>query len=555
MADFSFKEESIKAKANIVSSAMEKALEEIQKAERCIKKCIDIISDGDELEELDFPSQNSFYEEIEEDIYKIKRFGDLCWSYDREVDKPFADSYERLLEKVSQIKTEDIKIKNNIGVTEKEIYFINSSTVEERDKIKEEISFEDVLGYGDIGKLIKANYEIYLEQVGSETGYITLDDYISSMVKAGEFNYKIIPEWQEYLSLAIDCVPIIGDGKGILESVIGVDLITGRELSSLERGLSLLSVIPLIGDYAVIVKGAQKVVVKEIAQSSIKGLTGVGLKKYAIKEGSKYALKAFNKEFLINSLTMVGSNALTGFGVSPVACLFLYQGGRITLKNWKKFKEVFGNTTGASKADNLWIKSTCNNDELYNYLLKNVNEDVANKFLKEGKWPDGIQIPKNSSVVNPDGSINWSKAAEGGYTLSADGTAIKQQFNPQVGEVIDRYGNANGRYTSPIINGDAYSYTERSLPYVEDLSNYHQYEVVGDFTKIKEYVDKCTDIKLKTEIETTVRKYYKGDYSRLASYKGNAAAVEGWGKGGAIQYEFSLTVKQLEGLGLLKEIK
>jgi hypothetical protein len=66
---------------------------------------------------------------------------------------------------------------------------------------------------------------------------------------------------------------------------------------------------------------------------------------------------------------------------------------------------------------------------------------------------------------------------------------------------------------------------------------------VGDFTKIKEYVDKCSDIKLKTEIETTVRKYYKGDYSRLVSYKGNAVAVEGWGKGAAIQYEFSLSVE------------
>lgn len=79
---------------------------------------------------------------------------------------------------------------------------------------------------------------------------------------------------------------------------------------------------------------------------------------------------------------------------------------------------------GVSEADNLWIKSTCKNDELYNYLLKNVNEDVANKFLKEGKWSDGIQIPKSSKVLNPDGSINWSKAAEGGYTLRADGTAI-----------------------------------------------------------------------------------------------------------------------------------
>ncbi|MFQ8618382.1 MAG: hypothetical protein ACLSA5_10650 [Agathobacter rectalis] len=40
----------------------------------------------------------------------------------------------------------------------------------------------------------------------------------------------------------------------------------------------------------------------------------------------------------------------------------------------------------------------------------------------------------------------------------------------------------------------------------------------------------------------------------MASYKGEAAAVEGWGKGGAIQYELSLTVEQLERLGLLREI-
>jgi LXG domain of WXG superfamily/Tuberculosis necrotizing toxin len=226
-----------------------------------------------------------------------------------------------------------------------------------------------------------------------------------------------------------------------------------------------------------------------------------------------------------------------------------------TFKEREKSSSDGVGAKGRAEAGNLWKKSTCTNAELYNYLLKSVNIDVANKFLKEGKWPAGIQIPKNSSVLNPEGSINWSKAAEGGYTLDVDGIAIKEQFTPEMREVIDRYGNPNGRYTSPVINGESYSYTERSLPYVEDLSNYHQYEIKGDFTKIKEYVDKCTDKKLKTEIEATVRKYYKGDYSRLVSYKGNAAAVEGWGKGGAVQYEFSLTVGQLERLGLLKEIK
>ena len=37
--------------------------------------------------------------------------------------------------------------------------------------------------------------------------------------------------------------------------------------------------------------------------------------------------------------------------------------------------------------------------------------------------------------------------------------------------------------------------------------------------------------------------------------RGEVALVEGWGTGGATQYEFSLSVEQLEGMGLLKEIK
>ena len=126
---------------------------------------------------------------------------------------------------------------------------------------------------------------------------------------------------------------------------------------------------------------------------------------------------------------------------------------------------------------------------------------------------------------------------------------------PQIGEVIDRYGSADGRYTSPVIDGKIYSYSERSLPYIEDVSSYHQYEVIGDFTKIEEYVNNCTDVKLKAQIDASVTAYYDGDYSKIVSYKGKTALVEGWGSGGAIQYEFSLTVNQLEKIGLLKEIE
>ena len=48
----------------------------------------------------------------------------------------------------------------------------------------------------------------------------------------------------------------------------------------------------------------------------------------------------------------------------------------------------------------------------------------------------------------------------GVYVLASSGKAVKERFVPQVGEVIDRYGSANGRYTSPVIDGKSFSYTE-----------------------------------------------------------------------------------------------
>ena len=223
-------------------------------------------------------------------------------------------------------------------------------------------------------------------------------------------------------------------------------------------------------------------------------------------------------------------------------------------REWESFRDLMS-PEEAARYDKYWSlkETTCTSDELYIYL-KNIDTDYAETFLKTGEWPDEIQIPKNASVLNKDGSINWTKAAKGGYKLDKDGNPIKEKFIPKIGEVIDRYGPANGRYTSPIIDGKSFEYTERSLPYVENLSNYHKYKVIGDFSKIEEYVKNCPDAKLKAQVEAIVKKYYKGDYSRLASYKGEAAAVEGWGKGGAIQYELSLTVEQLERLGLLREI-
>ena len=186
---------------------------------------------------------------------------------------------------------------------------------------------------------------------------------------------------------------------------------------------------------------------------------------------------------------------------------------------------------------------------MYNYL-KNIDIDLADEYLKTEKWPEEVQIPKDPSVLKADGSIKWSEVPNGGYVLDKNGNAIKDDYSPEAGEVIDRYGPSNGRYTSPVIDGTPYSYDQRSLPFVEDASKYHQYKVTGEYEDIQSYIDNCTDLDLKADIEAYIQLYDV----KLDVYKGRIAG--GFGvPGGGIQYQFPLPVDMLEDLGYLKYIK
>ncbi|MEX0136654.1 glycohydrolase toxin TNT-related protein [Bacillus nitratireducens] len=212
---------------------------------------------------------------------------------------------------------------------------------------------------------------------------------------------------------------------------------------------------------------------------------------------------------------------------------------------------------GAVKAEQhvqkLLKQSTCTTDELHAYL-NNIDSKLAEEFKKTGQWPEEVQIPKNSDVLRADGHIDWGQVPNGGYVVNKDGKVMKDEYTLKMGEVIDRYGPPNGTYTSPVVNGKPYSYGERALPYLEDVSKYHQYEVVGDFSNIKTYVDNCSDPTLKAQVDAAIQKYYCGDYSKLKAQIGEIAPGFGTIKGGT-QIQLPLTVEQLEGLKLLKQIK
>lgn len=527
---------------------------------------------------IDYTSREKDIDRLLEGHGTLHRYIDVLNCYvDDKLDQPLKKDFKKnATETISRIHLEDFEVDNTLGLTENN-YITGgmgyAGTMVEQEKAK--LTFADFIGTSDgkadgnglhmaytngsvedFASIFAAQYEA-MKASGAlgEDNNLTQQEFLEQFYRQGEFTHDSSNPFLNFVSSVLDITII----KPVIEACTGEDLITGEDLTDMERGL--------------------KVVFAMVDLVTLGGaIAATKFSEMGLKEG----LKAFGKTALID---FAGNTAACGVGALgetfdwPVPITMMLSlaagitvsisGNKLLFKNadgieigsktlsereWESFRDLMS-PEEAARYDKYWSlkETTCTSDELYIYL-KNIDTDYAETFLKTGEWPDEIQIPKNASVLNKDGSINWTKAAAGGYKLDKDGNPIKEKFIPKIGEVIDRYGPANGRYTSPIIDGKSFEYTERSLPYVENLSNYHKYKVIGDFSKIEEYVKNCPDAKLKAQVEAIVKKYYKGDYSRLASYKGEAAAVEGWGKGGAIQYELSLTVEQLERLGLLREI-
>jgi len=527
---------------------------------------------------IDYTSREKEIDRLLEGHGTLHRYIDVLNCYvDDKLDQPLKKDFKKnATETISRIHLEDFEVDNTLGLTENN-YITGgmgyAGTMVEQEKAK--LTFADFIGTSDgkadgnglhisytngsvedFASIFAAQYEA-MKASGAlgEDNNLTQQEFLEQFYRQGEFTHDSSNPFLNFVSSVLDITII----KPVIEACTGEDLITGEDLTDMERGL--------------------KVVFAMVDLVTLGGaIAATKFSEMGLKEG----LKAFGKTALID---FAGNTAACGVGALgeafdwPVPITMMLSlaagitvsisGNKLLFKNadgieigsktlnereWESFRDLMS-PEEAARYDKYWSlkETTCTSDELYIYL-KNIDTDYAETFWKTGEWPDEIQIPKNASVLNKDGSINWTKAAAGGYKLDKDGNPIKEKFIPKIGEVIDRYGPANGRYTSPIIDGKSFEYTERSLPYVENLSNYHKYKVIGDFSKIEEYVKNCPDAKLKAQVEAIVKKYYKGDYSRLASYKGEAAAVEGWGKGGAIQYELSLTVEQLERLGLLREI-
>jgi hypothetical protein len=191
--------------------------------------------------------------------------------------------------------------------------------------------------------------------------------------------------------------------------------------------------------------------------------------------------------------------------------------------------------------------------QLHDYLANSWGGEArAAAFEQTGVWPHDVQIPKDASVLKADGTINWDEVPQGGYTLDDAGQPIKEPLVPQVGDVFDRYGPSDGRYTSPVPETGPYTYDQRSLPYLEDPAQYHQYRVVGDFSDIQRYYDAAPQ-SVQADVDRIMRRFNSSFEDLGRASQGDIAAGFG-AHGGGRQVEMPMTVELLKRLGLIEEI-
>ncbi|MCJ1718763.1 TNT domain-containing protein, partial [Listeria ivanovii] len=116
-----------------------------------------------------------------------------------------------------------------------------------------------------------------------------------------------------------------------------------------------------------------------------------------------------------------------------------------------------------SKMDDLNIKGSDTDD-----IIREVEKKFTPKKITLDNGEIAFQAKDGTLVRSPDfldeaGDIKWPKA--NGFVIDETGKAITVDANLKAGQIIDRYGDSSGRFTSPVEAGQILDYDTRGLPY------------------------------------------------------------------------------------------
>lgn len=184
------------------------------------------------------------------------------------------------------------------------------------------------------------------------------------------------------------------------------------------------------------------------------------------------------------------------------------------------------------------------------------NRYSASKIILDNG--DSAYIAKDGTLVrskkflDKNGEIKWPEKGDG-FVLDANGNPITVKANLKVGDIIDRYGDPSGTFSSPYDAKNPIKYDQRGMPYPESTMDYHQYKIVKEITP--ENIQKGFDnlsIDDKGALESLMNDYGFNLNSMGNPLQGEIAPV--FGSGGGQQIKFSTSIEWYEKLGLIKEI-
>ncbi|RDX01509.1 hypothetical protein UR08_07495 [Listeria kieliensis] len=215
----------------------------------------------------------------------------------------------------------------------------------------------------------------------------------------------------------------------------------------------------------------------------------------------------------------------------------------------EKMKEVLQkydlNLNGGGRQTDDIIKETSKAFEPEKVTLK--NGETAYKSARG-------ELVRSPDYLDEAGEIKWPPKGTDGFVCDSGGKPIKTDANLKAGQVIDRYGDPFGKFTSPVEEGKILEYDTRGLPYPESVKPYHQCEVTKDINleNVKEAFNSLNG-SAKDELMDDMRDFNFTFEDIANPQKGKIAEV--FGAGGGTQIQLGTVVDWYERLGLMKELK
>ena len=338
---------------------------------------------------IDYTSRKKDIDRLLEGHGTLHRYIDVLNCYvDDKLDQPLKKDFKKnATETISRIHLEDFEVDNTLGLTENN-YITGgmgyAGTMVEQEKAK--LTFADFIGTSDgkadgnglhmaytngsvedFASIFAAQYEA-MKASGAlgEDNNLTQQEFLEQFYRQGEFTHDSSNPFLNFVSSVLDITII----KPIIEACTGEDLITGEDLTDMERGLKVVfAVVDLVT-----LGGA---------------IAATKFSEMGLKEG----LKAFGKTALID---FAGNTAACGVGalgeafdwpVPVTMMLSLATGITVSISGNKLlFKNADGIEIGAKTLSDAEVK------KIGDVLDETTNSSFANKNLGEVLKQQGLTL-------------------------------------------------------------------------------------------------------------------------------------------------------------------